>query len=85
MSKKIRCKFKCDRVTKVASSHYNPETGNTEPRLLYGADLTPVYGGSEENKAFFDATPCGRFEVQSITPDFFEPGKDYFLDVTLAE
>jgi hypothetical protein len=58
----------------------------TEKRTLYGAKLSPVYSADpdSENKAFWDATPQGSFEVGSIHDGLFVPGNDYYIDITEA-
>jgi hypothetical protein len=50
----------------------------------YGAKLTAVTSGSAENKEFFVATPQGTLEVTTIVDAVFEPGKEYFIDITEA-
>ena len=60
--------------------------GPIEKRTL---NFTPVYGaGSEENKAFWDATPTGSLQLGVVNQDAwkqFELGKSYYLDFTPAE
>lgn len=76
MGRVVRCKFKCHEVTKrVGWSGYE---------FLWAAKFSAVTDGSEENKAFFAATPSGQLEVSTIKEDFFEVGKEYYLDLTLA-
>ena len=74
-----RCKFTCQSVTK--SKHYRRD----EPGFLFTARFVPVTSGSEENQKFFDATPSGSLEVGTYVDDRFVVGKDYYLDITLAE
>lgn len=74
----IRCKFRCQSVTKRTR-------WNKPEEFLYDAKFNAVTDGSEENKKFFDATPSGTFEVSSILPDAFVPGKEYYLDIIPAE
>lgn len=55
-----------------------------------GAVITmePVYDGSEENERFFEYTPAGYIELQTVNPEAatrFEAGKEYYVDFTLAE
>lgn len=77
---KVRCKFICQDVRKAFSR------GNDgEKRFVHTARFTPVYSGSEENKRFFSATPSGQLEIGTYLPDCFEPGREYYLDITLAE
>jgi hypothetical protein len=49
--------------------------------------LTPVYSGSEENKAFWEQTPAGSITLtitNEAARDQFQPGKEYFVDFTPA-
>lgn len=74
----IQAKFTCTSVTKT--KHWIPANG-----YLYSARFTAVTGGSEENKKFWEATPNGTLELNSILPDAFEPGKEYYINIELAE
>jgi hypothetical protein len=77
-----RCKVLCTSVKKVdAKSWY------TEPKVdfLYEAFFVAVTGGSSpENKQFFASTPTLTLEVKCINGDRFEQGKEYYLDISLA-
>jgi hypothetical protein len=47
-----------------------------------------VYTGSEENKAFWNATPSGNISLSITNPEAinqFEAGKEYYVDFTPAE
>lgn len=71
----IRCKFKCQSVTK--------RVGFTKvDEFVYDAELQAVYGDSPENKAFFAATPNGNIKVGTVRQDTFVPGLEYFVDFT---
>ena len=72
-----RCKFKCTEVVK--SQSYNSD------KFLYTAKFSAVYDNSPENKEVFDATPNGQLSVGTYKDDRFEVGKEYYLDITLAE
>lgn len=76
--KTVRCKYTCQEVTKRVA--WNDKTKN-----LFNAKFTAVMDGSPENKAFFEATPCGSLEIGTYKEDLFEPGKAYYIDVSLAE
>ncbi len=76
-----RCKFYCNVVTKQKAYPFDPAT----PRFVYTAEFSAVSDGSEENKKFFEATPSGSLRIGVYKDDVFEPGKSYYLDVTLAE
>ncbi len=71
---KVRAKFKCTSVTAF-------ENGKS-------AKLNAVYGTSEENKDFTQYTPSGELNInitnEAPAVDFFEPGKEYYLDFTKA-
>ncbi len=75
----VRAKFT---VSSVADTRYSKD------HSVHVVKLTPVYGGSEENDKFFSSTPCGSIELQTVSPEAakqFEPGKEYYIDFTLAE
>jgi len=47
--------------------------------------LKPVIKDSEENKTFAKFTPAGEMKLQITNPEalnFFQPGKEYILDIT---
>jgi hypothetical protein len=74
----IRCKYRCTEVTKRTS--WDKSKG-----FLYTAKFTPVMEGSAENKRFYEATPSGSLEIGTYKEDHFEVGKEYYIDLTLAE
>lgn len=50
--------------------------------------LHPVMMGSEENKAFWNATPAGDITMYITNPtafSAFEVGKEYYVDFTQVE
>ena len=71
----IRCKFKCVSHTEFVS--YNN-------RSLHKASFSPVTDGSEENKKFYDATPGGRFEIETMVMMPFKLGASYYIDIEEA-
>ncbi len=72
-----RCKFHCASVTKTAYRQPNePDT------VLYTAEFYAVTDGSEENKKFFAWTPSGSLKVGTYREDLFQPGRDYYVDIT---
>jgi hypothetical protein len=77
MLKTVRCKFICEAVEKRAA-------WNKPGVFVYTAKFGAVSDNSPENKEFFDATPCGRLEIGTYKDDLFEPGKTYFLDISIA-
>lgn len=71
----VRCKFRCEKKVLVAG-----EVGSVE--------LVPVTSGNEENEKFFKWTPWGKLEFGTINETAlkgFEPGKEYYIDITEAK
>ena len=78
MGPQVRAKFKC-----VAEKKY--EGWGSEPRpFLYDYEFQAVTSGSDENKAFFAATPTGNIHLHTLKAGMFEVGKEYYIDFTEA-
>ena len=85
----IRAKFRLNSYTTEMSPSwpdgYDKPSVEVEKRTL---NFTPVYGkDSEENKAFWGATPTGSLQLGVVNQKawaFFELGKEYYLDFTRA-
>ena len=78
MTDQIRCKFRCESVTKMP--HWR-KPGD----FLFNASFSPVTNPqTPENKSFWEATPSGKLEVCSIISDRFVPGEFYYLDLSSA-
>jgi hypothetical protein len=77
MSQKVRAKFVCNGIQNF------PE--NEQKTVSF----TPVISGSEENKSFAKYTPAGNAMLcisdETEASNFFEEGKEYYLDFTPAE
>lgn len=83
--KQVRAKFKCNSVKKYQSTVWDTEGKSYAPGWLYSYEFMAVTGeGSPENKAFFASTPAGSLTLNAVRDDLFEPGKEYYLDFTLA-
>lgn len=70
----IRAKFVVSTVTK--------QVGQEQ------VTLCAVTSGSEENKSFAKYTPSGVLNLTIDNPatvGFFEPGREYYLDITVAQ
>lgn len=70
----VKAKFKCDSVTISTSGEF--------------VNLSPVTSGSEENKSFSKCTPSGSLSMMVTNEALFGhfiPGKEYYLDITIAE
>ncbi len=74
---KTRAKFICNEIGK--------KIGWGENKFLYAAKFSVVMANSDENKAFFAATPTGSIEISTVKEDHFEVGKMYYVDFSLAE
>ena len=83
----VRAKFRLNSYTTELSDKWvdNKSVGKVERRTL---NFTPVYGAdSEENKAFWDATPTGSLQLGVVNQEAwkqFDLGKEYYLDFTPA-
>lgn len=76
----VRAKFFVQSITQT--KHWDKSKG-----LVATIELCPVTGGSEENKAFFDATPSGNIKLGTVNQDAaaaFELGAEYYVDFTPA-
>lgn len=52
-----------------------------------GFSMHPVYAETEENKAFFQATPAGIIDMHITRPEVaaqFAVGKEFYVDFTEA-
>lgn len=71
----VRCKFAC--------TWKSAETAGVTTQIA----LSLVYTGSEENKAFFNATPGGQilfYAINKPATDQFQIGKEYYVDFSEA-
>jgi hypothetical protein len=69
----MRAKFRCESVTQFVAQE--------------NVELRPVTQGSLENNSFSKYTPAGKLEMCITNPGaigFFQPGKEYYLDITPA-
>jgi len=73
----VRAKFACLSARK--HKHWDTQKG-----FLYEYEFSAVSGTSEENKSFWEASPCGSLKLSTVKDDLFEVGKEYYLDFTLA-
>lgn len=82
----VRCKFKCHSTMRTSEMRRG-EDGVHRPHHLYTATMVPVYSDDPEdpNKKWWEATPNGRLEVGTWKEMPFEPGKEYFIDITPAQ
>lgn len=71
----VLAKFKVGSVTDFGNNNHEVK-------------MTPVIGGSEENKSFSMYTPSGDVRLLINNPDtigFFEAGKEYYLEFKKSE
>jgi hypothetical protein len=72
----VRAKFSCNNKSEPDSDG------------LVNISLSPVYSGSEENKAFFAWTPSGSITLGCVNPaanEKFAVGREYYVDFTACE
>jgi len=70
----VRAKFKVTYVEGTGKQSHN----------VY---FQPVYNDSEENKTFWETTPCGSIQMSITNPGAFQQfkeGQEYYVDFTLA-
>ncbi len=75
----VRCKFRCQQKTATEQAMWNGH--ESAPSITYSYKFYVVTSGSEENKAFYAATPAGTLDVSCVKNDLFTPGKEYYLDL----
>jgi hypothetical protein len=76
----VRAKFVVNSIER--KQHWDRSKGETQT-----IKLTPVTSGSEENNAFYAATPSGTIELTTLNEEAgkqFELGKEYYIDFTPA-
>ena len=81
----VRAKFRLARIESSMQTQY--KDGITSEREMRTLVFWPVSGGSEENKAFWDATPSGEVKLGTVNPEAwsqFELNREYYLDFTAA-
>jgi hypothetical protein len=90
---KVRAKFKCVSVglsyshtEKADGTFCQPGTPDSRAVLASTWKFAPVYSNdkSSENNRFWQATPSGSLDLMTtkLPHDAFEPGKEYYLDIT---
>lgn len=82
----VRAKFTCINVEDKQGTVYDANDGTMSSGLYRRFTFLPVYGGSDENKKFFAATPSGEITIDCVRQDVvFERGKEYYVDFSPAE
>lgn len=77
----VRAKFTVNSVTR------RKNWDKTKPDL-FDVKLSPVTGGSEENKAFYASSPGGSIELSTINEaaaNALPLGGEVYVDFTLAD
>ena len=81
----VRAKFKVTEITRHMGSR--KEGDAWVPAEMQTVKMSPVTGGSEENKTFWDASPSGELRLGVINQaawSAFELAEEYYLDFTKA-
>jgi hypothetical protein len=74
----VRCKFRCH-LKEVYDAGTEREAATIK--------MSPVYGESSENKAFYKYTPGGEinfYTINKAAADQIEQGKEYYIDIVEA-
>ncbi|OWW18416.1 hypothetical protein [Noviherbaspirillum denitrificans] len=77
----VRAKFKVTSITR--QEHWDKAKGEIQT-----VRLAPVTSGSEENAAFYAATPSGQIELATINGEAgkqFGLGQEFYVDFTPAQ
>jgi hypothetical protein len=78
-TKSVRTKFKVDSIERALWG---------DGREIQTVKLSVVYGASEENKAFWKATPAGQITLSCVNPETaaqFELSGEVYVDFTPVE
>lgn len=79
----VRLKFRViEKVERI--NHWSPATSRT----VGVAKLSPVTATTEENKAFYDATPGGSIEFSTINKDALDSlplGAEVYVTIDVAQ
>lgn len=76
----VRAKFKVISITRQA--------GWNGAKEVHTVKLSPVSSGSDENKAFYAATPGGSIDLSVVNEEVgreFDIGAEFYVDFTKAE
>ncbi len=88
-----RCKFYVTDIgTRLGTKKVVDEAGKEKwiPAPVFTVKLAPVYGNNDpnhENTKFWNASPCGSFELGTINEGaaaIFELGREYYIDISAA-
>lgn len=87
----VRAKFKVTEITRQMGSTRSKDAEGKDiwvPVEMQTVKMSPVSGGSEENKTFWDASPSGSLQLGVINQAawrHFELDREYYLDFTPAD
>jgi hypothetical protein len=85
-----RAKFRCNSVNHVESTKPGPD-GKWVPCEAATITMSPVYANGDpkhENSKFWNATPSGQFTMNVVNleaAELFQPGKEYYIDISPAD
>ena len=84
----VRCKMKLWTITRQRMTTYDYETQQNVEREANTLAFNVVTTGSEEDKAFWAATPAGRLELAIVNPEAVKAldlNKTYYITITPAD
>jgi hypothetical protein len=82
----VRAKFQVNRVSEILGSNGSAKIykdGKMTDTPVREIQMSAVYGGSEENKSFADATPSGQINFQlnnAACAEEFKVGDTYYVE-----
>jgi len=84
----VRTKFKVQSITMTEGTRPKQDSTEWEVCEVCSVSLVPVGSGSEENKAFWRATPSGQITIGCATIEAavaFKIGKEFYVDFIPAD
>lgn len=83
---RVRCKVRVQTIARNMTTRFSD--GKYVPIEVQTITMNPVSAEeSEENKAFWEATPSGQFQFGTVNAEavaMFELGQTYYVDFTPA-
>lgn len=84
----VRCKMKLQTITRQRMATWDAKTEQNVERETNTLAFNVVTTGSEEDKAFWAATPAGRLELSIVNPEAVKDldlNKNYYITITPAD
>jgi len=83
----VRCKMTVNEITESMGGSKCDGSGTWVSCIVKTVKMSPVTGGSDENKRFWEATPSGQLVFTCVNPEAVQglkTGKDFYVDISPA-